>query len=38
MALMPFIQIGCEVALLFCAMGLLLCEKERRRLKRYAVK
>jgi hypothetical protein len=38
MALMPFMQIGCEVALLFCAMELLLCEKEKRRLKRYTVK
>lgn len=38
MALMPFIQLVCEVALLFCAVGLLLCEKERRRLKRDAVR
>lgn len=31
MAILPLIEIGCEVALLFCVVGLFLCEKERRR-------
>jgi len=34
MAILSLLVMGCEVALFFCAVGLLLCEKERRRLGR----
>jgi hypothetical protein len=33
MVMLMLIKIGFELALLFCAVGLLLCEKERRRFK-----
>jgi hypothetical protein len=33
MITLSLLQIGCEVALLFGAVGLLLCEKERRKFK-----
>ena len=34
MSVMFLLEIGCEVVLFFGAIGLLLCEKERRRFER----
>ena len=38
MSVILLLKIGCEVVLFFCAIGLLLCEKERRRCKRCFAK
>ncbi len=34
MAIFSVLEIACAVLLFFCAIGLLACEKERRRLER----
>ena len=34
MEVMSLLKIGCELVLFFCVIGLLLCEKERRRFER----